>query len=87
MPTYKSALLSEAYESEGHHLHSSEVVCFETIVLSMPQEEVRMPLTNGEGPVGLIICPSRELARQVTALRGCCQDLCCKLDICNCVLL
>ena len=30
------------------------------------QEEVRMPLTNGEGPIGLIICPSRELARQVT---------------------
>jgi superfamily II DNA/RNA helicase len=24
-----------------------------------------MPLTNGEGPIGLIICPSRELARQV----------------------
>jgi superfamily II DNA/RNA helicase len=31
------------------------------------QEEVRMPLTNGEGPIGLIICPSRELARQVMA--------------------
>jgi superfamily II DNA/RNA helicase len=26
-----------------------------------------MPLTNGEGPIGLIICPSRELARQVVA--------------------
>lgn len=23
-----------------------------------------MPLQRGEGPVGLIICPSRELARQ-----------------------
>lgn len=26
--------------------------------------QVRMPLQRGEGPVGLIICPSRELARQ-----------------------
>ena len=36
----------------------------------MGQEEVRMPLTNGEGPIGLIICPSRELARQVVACLG-----------------
>ncbi|CAI5957590.1 unnamed protein product [Closterium sp. NIES-65] len=28
------------------------------------QEEVRMPLVAGEGPTGLIVCPSRELARQ-----------------------
>lgn len=28
------------------------------------QEEARMPLTNQEGPIGLIVCPSRELARQ-----------------------
>ena len=28
------------------------------------QEEVRLPLVKDEGPVGLIICPSRELARQ-----------------------
>lgn len=28
------------------------------------QEEVRMPVTRGEGPVGMILCPSRELARQ-----------------------
>jgi len=33
------------------------------IMLSL-QEEVRMPLTSQEGPVGLIVCPSRELARQ-----------------------
>lgn len=33
------------------------------IMLSL-QEEVRMPLTNQEGPIGLIVCPSRELARQ-----------------------
>lgn len=29
------------------------------------EEEQRMPLTRGEGPIGLIVCPSRELARQV----------------------
>ena len=28
------------------------------------QEEARLPLVSNEGPVGLIICPSRELARQ-----------------------
>ena len=41
-----------------------------TLVFSLPmvmaalQEELRMPLAPGEGPCGLIICPSRELARQ-----------------------
>lgn len=34
------------------------------MVMISLQEEVRMPLTRDEGPVGLIICPSRELARQ-----------------------
>ena len=28
------------------------------------EEEKRMPLTRGEGPVGLILAPSRELASQ-----------------------
>ena len=27
-------------------------------------QEKKLPLTKGEGPVGLIVCPSRELARQ-----------------------
>lgn len=41
-----------------------------TIVFSLPmimaalQEEVRMPVERGEGPIGLVLCPSRELARQ-----------------------
>ena len=26
--------------------------------------ETKLPLTRGEGPVGMIVCPSRELARQ-----------------------
>jgi ATP-dependent RNA helicase DDX41 len=40
-----------------------------TLVFALPlimfalQEEVRMPLMRGEGPLGLVICPSRELAR------------------------
>ena len=32
------------------------------------QDEWRMPLEQGEGPLGLIICPSRELARQTHAI-------------------
>lgn len=34
------------------------------MIMAALQEEVRMPVQRGEGPVGLIICPSRELARQ-----------------------
>ncbi|CAH9134170.1 unnamed protein product [Cuscuta epithymum] len=41
-----------------------------TLVFVLPlimvalQEEIMMPIARGEGPFGLIICPSRELARQ-----------------------
>lgn len=41
-----------------------------TLAFSLPllmfamEEERKMPFTQGEGPVGCIICPSRELARQ-----------------------
>ncbi|GAA5916326.1 hypothetical protein JCM6882_001082 [Rhodosporidiobolus microsporus] len=41
-----------------------------TLAFSLPllmfalEEEKKMPFTQGEGPVGVIICPSRELARQ-----------------------
>lgn len=34
------------------------------MIMAALQEETRMPLEKGEGPVGLILCPSRELARQ-----------------------
>jgi ATP-dependent RNA helicase DDX41 len=34
------------------------------MIMAALQEEIRMPLEGQEGPVGLIICPSRELARQ-----------------------
>lgn len=41
-----------------------------TLVYSLPliciaaQDELLLPLQSGEGPLGLIICPSRELASQ-----------------------
>lgn len=41
-----------------------------TLVFVLPlimvalQEEIMMPIVSGEGPFGLIVCPSRELARQ-----------------------
>ena len=34
------------------------------MIMAAMMEERRMPLEGGEGPVGLILCPSRELARQ-----------------------
>eukprot|EP01012_Entosiphon_sulcatum_P040260 TRINITY_DN5390_c0_g1_i2.p1 TRINITY_DN5390_c0_g1~~TRINITY_DN5390_c0_g1_i2.p1 ORF type:complete len:603 (-),score=148.04 TRINITY_DN5390_c0_g1_i2:59-1867(-) len=41
-----------------------------TLVFLLPmlmfalEQELKMPFTAGEGPLGLVICPSRELARQ-----------------------
>jgi len=41
-----------------------------TMVFALPmimfalEEELKMPLVFGEGPLGVIICPSRELAAQ-----------------------
>jgi ATP-dependent RNA helicase DDX41 len=41
-----------------------------TLTFSLPlimfalEEEMNMPIEPGEGPIGLVICPSRELARQ-----------------------
>uniref|UniRef100_A0A0C9S0X2 RNA helicase n=1 Tax=Wollemia nobilis TaxID=56998 RepID=A0A0C9S0X2_9CONI len=34
------------------------------LIMTALQEEVAMPIVAGEGPFGLVICPSRELARQ-----------------------
>nr|XP_043636448.1 DEAD-box ATP-dependent RNA helicase 35 [Erigeron canadensis] len=34
------------------------------IIMMALQEEIMMPIAAGEGPFGLIVCPSRELARQ-----------------------
>ncbi|KAJ3075906.1 hypothetical protein HDU98_006538 [Podochytrium sp. JEL0797] len=41
-----------------------------TLVFTLPlvlfalEQEMRLPLISGEGPIGMIVCPSRELARQ-----------------------
>ncbi|CAG8549840.1 10005_t:CDS:10 [Paraglomus occultum] len=41
-----------------------------TLAFSLPlvmralEEEKKLPLVRGEGPIGMIVCPSRELARQ-----------------------
>jgi len=37
--------------------------CLPLLMLAL-QEEVRLPLIRGEGPIGIILAPSRELARQ-----------------------
>jgi ATP-dependent RNA helicase DDX41 len=34
------------------------------LIMAALEEELRMPLLPGEGPVGIILAPSRELARQ-----------------------
>lgn len=34
------------------------------IIMLAAEEEKRLPFARGEGPVGMIVCPSRELARQ-----------------------
>lgn len=34
------------------------------IIMRALEEEKKLPFVQGEGPVGLIVCPSRELARQ-----------------------
>ncbi|PVD30526.1 hypothetical protein C0Q70_09793 [Pomacea canaliculata] len=45
-----------------------------TLVFTLPlimfclEQEKRLPFTNNEGPFGLIICPSRELARQTHSI-------------------
>ncbi|KAF9098906.1 DEAD-box ATP-dependent RNA helicase 35 [Mortierella sp. AD031] len=34
------------------------------LIMRALEEETKMPLMKGEGPIGMIVCPSRELARQ-----------------------
>ncbi|EFJ42169.1 hypothetical protein VOLCADRAFT_77220 [Volvox carteri f. nagariensis] len=51
-----------------------------TLVFALPmvlialQEEMRMPLGQNEGPIGMVICPSRELATQTYEI----ADMYCK---------
>lgn len=46
-------------------------------ILQSLEMETKLPFVKGEGPVGLIICPSRELARQT--YEGC-VSMCTKLQ-------
>eukprot|EP00557_Chaetoceros_sp_GSL56_P014573 CAMPEP_0176484776 /NCGR_PEP_ID=MMETSP0200_2-20121128/4645_1 /TAXON_ID=947934 /ORGANISM="Chaetoceros sp., Strain GSL56" /LENGTH=788 /DNA_ID=CAMNT_0017881293 /DNA_START=62 /DNA_END=2428 /DNA_ORIENTATION=- len=46
------------------------------LVMTALEEEMRMPLVGGEGPVGIILAPSRELVRQTYELvENLCQAL------------
>lgn len=46
------------------------------LVMASLEEELRMPLVGGEGPVGFILAPSRELARQTfDVVRGFCETV------------
>lgn len=38
------------------------------IVMFCLEQEVELPFDQNEGPYGLIICPSRELARQIVEI-------------------
>lgn len=53
-----------------------------TMVFTLPlvmlalEAEMKLPMESGEGPVGMIICPSRELARQTyDVAKGICESL------------
>ncbi|KAJ3076560.1 DEAD (Asp-Glu-Ala-Asp) box polypeptide 41, partial [Quaeritorhiza haematococci] len=53
-----------------------------TLVFTLPmvlfalEAEVKLPLVQGEGPIGMILCPSRELARQTyDVARGMAESL------------
>lgn len=46
------------------------------LVLRSLEAECRLPFVGGEGPVGMILCPSRELARQTyDFIQGMCSKL------------
>lgn len=46
------------------------------LVMASLEEEIRMPLVGGEGPVGIILAPSRELVRQTyDIVKGFCEAM------------
>jgi len=53
-------LIGIAYTGSGKTL-----VYVLPIVMFCLEQEARLPFSQGEGPYGLIICPSRELAKQI----------------------
>ena len=55
------------------------------MVMAGLQEEMRMPLSRNEGPVALVVCPSRELAKQTADI---CKTYCTVgrgVGVCACV--
>ncbi|KAK0446478.1 P-loop containing nucleoside triphosphate hydrolase protein [Desarmillaria tabescens] len=52
-------LIGIAFTGSGKTL----AFCIPLIMLAL-EEEMKMPFIRGEGPVGIILCPSRELANQ-----------------------
>ncbi|KAK0207988.1 P-loop containing nucleoside triphosphate hydrolase protein [Desarmillaria ectypa] len=52
-------LIGIAFTGSGKTL----AFCMPLIMLTL-EEEMKMPFIRGEGPVGIILCPSRELANQ-----------------------
>lgn len=52
-------LIGIAFTGSGKTL----AFCLPLIMLAL-QEEMKLPFIRGEGPVGVILCPSRELANQ-----------------------
>ncbi|KAF8738611.1 hypothetical protein AX14_010908 [Amanita brunnescens Koide BX004] len=52
-------LIGIAFTGSGKTL----AFCLPLIMLAL-EEEMKMPFVRGEGPVGIILCPSRELATQ-----------------------
>ncbi|TFK72589.1 DEAD-domain-containing protein [Pluteus cervinus] len=52
-------LIGIAFTGSGKTL----AFCLPLIMMAL-EEEMKLPFTRGEGPVGIILCPSRELANQ-----------------------
>jgi ATP-dependent RNA helicase DDX41 len=46
------------------------------ILMHALEEEKKLPFQRGEGPVGMIVCPSRELARQTYEQLGALSEAC-----------
>jgi len=62
IPTVLSGrdLIGIAYTGSGKTL-----VYVLPLIMFCLEQEARLPFTSGEGPYGLIVCPSRELAKQI----------------------
>jgi ATP-dependent RNA helicase DDX41 len=54
---------------------SGKTLCFSLpLIMLALEQECKIPFENGEGPFGVILCPSRELARQTLDVIVECTD-------------